>query len=129
MLRSTFAKDKPKQIFCGYHKNFDYKKFQEELKNHLSSALDFESFHLASKTTLDRFAPSKQNIVRNNHCVKSVQVQSYFWSVFSCIQTEYVDSLRLRIQSQYRKIRTRINSVFGHFSGSEQSSLQDKNPS
>ena len=38
--------------------------------------------------------------------MKSVQIQSYFWSVFSCIQSEY------------RKIRTRNNSVFGHFSHS-----------
>ena len=38
------------------------------------------------------------------HGGKSVQIQSYFWSVFSCIRTEY------------RKIRTRNNSVFGHFS-------------
>ena len=38
--------------------------------------------------------------------LKSGQIQSYFWSVFSCIQTEY------------RKIRTRNNSVFGHFSRS-----------
>ena len=29
------------------------------------------------------------------HCVKSVQIRSFFWSVFSCVQTEY------------RKIRTR----------------------
>ena len=40
------------------------------------------------------------------HCVKSVQIWSFFWSVFSCIQGEY------------RKIRTRKNSVFGHFSRS-----------
>ena len=40
------------------------------------------------------------------HCVKSVQIRSYFWSVFSCIQPEY------------RKIRSRNNSVFGHFSRS-----------
>ena len=39
-----------------------------------------------------------------HHCVKSVQIRSYFWSVFSCIQSEY------------RKIRTTNNSVFGHFS-------------
>ena len=39
-------------------------------------------------------------------CVKSVQIQSYFWSVFSCTWIEY------------RKIRTRNNSVFGHFSRS-----------
>ena len=34
-------------------------------------------------------------------CVKSVQIRSYFWS-------------------EYRKIRTRNNSVFGHFSRSVQ---------
>ena len=35
-----------------------------------------------------------------NYCVKSVQIRSYFWSVFRCI-------------------RTRNNSVFGQFSRSE----------
>ena len=38
------------------------------------------------------------------HCMKSVQIRSFFWSVFSCIRTEH------------REIRTRKNSVFGHFS-------------
>ena len=33
------------------------------------------------------------------HCVKSVQIRSFFWSVFSFIQTEYgdVDQKNLRI--------------------------------
>ena len=44
---------------------------------------------------------------QRNHYVKSVQIRSYFLSVFSCIRAEY------------RKIRTRNNSVFGHFSWSE----------
>ena len=34
---------------------------------------------------------------------KSVQIRIYFWSVFSCIRSEY------------RKIRTTNNSAFGHF--------------
>ena len=46
-------------------------------------------------------------LIGDIHCVKSVQRRSYFWSVFSCIRTEY------------RKIRTRNNSVFGHFSRSD----------
>ena len=46
-----------------------------------------------------------------DHCVKSVQIRSYFWSVFSLIRTEYEES-------EYRKIRTKNNSVFGHFSRS-----------
>ena len=41
--------------------------FEEELKKHLSSTLDFESFHFAFKTTLHRFAPLKQKVVRNNN--------------------------------------------------------------
>ena len=41
----------------------------------------------------------------------------YFWSIFSFIWTEYWDlRSKLRIQSEYRKIRTRNHSVFGHFS-------------
>ena len=48
---------------------------------------------------------SENKILKKNiHCVKSVQIRSYFWSVFSCIQSEY------------RKIRTRNNSLFGYFS-------------
>ena len=49
------------------------------------------------------------------HCVKSVQIRSFFWSVFYCIWTEYGD---LRSKSEYGKLRTRKDSVFGHFSHS-----------
>ena len=55
MPRSTFTKGKPKKIFYGCYKNFDNEKFEEELKKHLSSLQDFQSFLLAFKTTLDRF--------------------------------------------------------------------------
>ena len=37
------------------------------------------------------------------HCVKSVQIRCFFWSVFSCIQSEY------------RKIRTRKTSYMDTF--------------
>ena len=46
--------------------------------------------------------------------MKIVQIRSYFWSVFSRIRTEYG-----HIQSECGEIRTRNNSVFGHFSHSE----------
>ena len=45
------------------------------------------------------------------HCVQSVKIRSFFWSVFSCIQ------------SKYRKIRMRKISVFGHFSHSMSSKI------
>ena len=37
------------------------------------------------------------------HCAKSVQIRSFFWSLFP------------RIWTKYRKIRTTKTSVFGHF--------------
>ena len=49
--------------------------------------------------------------------MKIVQIRSFFWSLFSRIQTEYPVSFR--IQSECGKIRTRKNSVFGHFSHSD----------
>ena len=64
MLKSTFAKGKPEQIFYRCYKNFD---IEEELKKYLLSVLNFESFHLAFKMALERFAPLMQNIVRNTN--------------------------------------------------------------
>ena len=52
------------------------------------------------------------------HCVKSVQIQSFFWSVFSFIRIFLIYYINLRIQSAYRKIRTRKNSISGLFSRS-----------
>ena len=56
--------------------------------------------------SLSLFIVGYENSCFNEHCVKSVQTRSYFWSVFSCIRTEY------------RKLRIRNKSVFGHFSHS-----------
>ena len=54
-----------------------------------------------------------------HHCKKNVQIRSFFWLVYSCIRTVYGDLLvNLCIQSESGKIRTRKNSVFGHFSRS-----------
>ena len=48
------------------------------------------------------------NSAGSYHCVKSVQIRNFFWSAFCFIRTH----------SEYRKIRTRKNSVFGFFSRS-----------
>ena len=61
----------------------------------------------------------------NSHCMKSVQIRSFFWSVFSRIRTEYGEiqsisrhSASFRIQSECGKIWTRKNSIFVHLSRS-----------
>ena len=53
-----------------------------------------------------RDTAGKKRSRRTQYCVKSVQIWTFFWSVFS------------RIRTENGKIRTRKNSVFGHFSRS-----------
>ena len=67
MLRSTFAKGKPKQMFYRCYKNFDNKRFEEELEKQLLSVSDFESFQFAFKVILNQFALWKQKLIRNNN--------------------------------------------------------------
>ena len=58
--------------------------------------------------------------VFDRYCLKIVQLRSFFWSVFSCIQIEYGDlrstfphSVRIQENTDQK------NSIFGHFSRSE----------
>ena len=60
-----------------------------------------------------------KNLIRpvQYHCVKSVQIRSFFCSAFSRIRTEYEE---IRSKSPYsvrmRENTNQKNSVFGHFS-------------
>ena len=96
----------------------DLTAFTEEIldgKLHFLS-IDFckiESLVL-NETTFHSSLYNKKKTSSNIHCVKSVEIQSFFWSVFSHIRTEYGEIL----QSKCGKIRTRKNSIFGHFSRS-----------
>ena len=77
-----------------------------------------------SVKNLTNFNLSKLLILQLIQRVKSVQIRSFFRSVFSCIHSVF--SCNLLIQSEYRKIRTRKNSVFGYFSHSGIFSICDK---
>ena len=61
--------------------------------------LSLDAFILFSSKFRKKTVISTTSFIGVFHCVKSVQIWSFFWSVFSCI-------------------RTRKKSVFGHFSRS-----------
>ena len=59
------------------------------------------------------FAPYRAN----RHCVKSVQRQSFFWSAFSRIRTEYGDILRIspysvRMRENTDQKKLRLSAIF-----------------
>ena len=56
---------------------------------------------------------SMQLIAASIHCVKSVQIRSLFWSILSCIRTEYEDllfksrySIPIQENTDQKKLRT-----------------------
>ena len=48
---------------------------------------------------------------QNQYCVKSLELRSYFWSVFSCIRTEYEhprrNAISIKLQSNFFEISLR----------------------
>ena len=58
-----------------------------------------------------KYCRTKLKFYHSCHCVKSVQIGRFFWSVFSCIRTEYGD---LRGKSSFREqVRINIIEIFG----------------
>ena len=45
-------------------------------------------------TWIDLSVLLRWTVLLQTHCIKSAQIRSFFWSVFSCIRTDYGDLLR-----------------------------------
>ena len=68
---------------------------------------------------LAKLSQTKCNFGNGYHCGKSVQIRSFFWSVWSRIWTEYGEMRSISPYSvRIRKNTDQKNSVFGHFSRS-----------
>ena len=68
-----------------------------------------------------RFQDLKLSILADLHFVKSVQILSFVWSVFSCIRTEYGNlrsksSYLVQIQENKDQKKLRTWTLFTHFS-------------
>ena len=93
--------------------NYSYTRFpfqQDQAENYKKNKANFEQ--LLQAALLFPWQTKKEGDIKKLcfpflHRVKSVEIRSFFWSVFSCIWTEY------------RKLRTREISVFRHFSRSD----------
>ena len=111
MLRSTFATGKPKKIFYRCYKSFDNGKFEEELEKHLSSVLDFESFYLAFKTTLDQFAPLKQKVVRSNNQLFMTKTFRKAIMKRSRLQNKFIKERNSKNWSSYKQQRNYCSNL------------------
>ena len=83
----------------------------------LVSVYNFMSIFFLVPESLYVFLQVLKPKTSEDHYVKSIQIRSFsgpYFLVFEVNTERY--SVSLHIQSEYREIRTRINSVFGHFS-------------
>ena len=85
---------KDKRFICKqyllFHQNSEFQRLNFQVNC-------LENFNISKDTkVIPKDDPSSCNALNytgTSHCVKSVQIQSYFLSVFSCIRTEYGDLL------------------------------------
>ena len=122
--------------------NFEKRKLLTLTKEELKLHQDATNYQICGKRILKKFVKSKSyqkvrhhcyytgkyrsevhsicNLRFNIHCVKFVQIRSFFWPVFSRIRTEYGEILRISPYSvQMRENTDQKNSVFRHFSRSD----------
>ena len=78
----------------------------------ISHRLYYSIFHRIIKTPLDYHHGTPLD--KHCYCVKSVQIRSYFWSVFSCIWTEYGNLLR-KFSPNTRKCGPEITTYLDTF--------------
>ena len=57
----------------------------------IQSHFNSTAFFITMIVTLISKLHPKDKLESHIHCVKRVQIRSFFWSVFSCIPTEYGD--------------------------------------
>ena len=76
--------------FSNFRHRSMFRKNRKKLKRGKRVRIDLTSnrYNLLKKTNA-----LIKGMKMNTHCVKSVQIQSYFWSVFSCIRIECGDLL------------------------------------
>ena len=111
-----YQKETLTQVFsCEFCEIFKNSFFTEQLRVSENSELgdvscitrleaSFSNFGKTQKQRLPtNINPQSLTLSQYIHCVKSVQIRSFFYSAFSCIWTEY------------KKTRAIENSVFGDF--------------
>ena len=64
VLKTTFTKAKPKEIFYRSYKNFNNISFRENLRNELSygNVVNYSDFQLIFMHVLNNHAPLKKNL-------------------------------------------------------------------
>ena len=66
-FKCIFDKREPKEVVYRNYKNFENKKFREELGTIIHGTADWESFELSTLKVIDRHAPIKKKTIRANH--------------------------------------------------------------
>lgn len=67
VYKTNFQKPKPKCVTYRDFKNFDNSLFRDELETGIRLCNDYDSFHNTFLTVLNKHAPSKTKLIRNNH--------------------------------------------------------------
>ena len=123
VLRSTFQKAKPKDIFYRDYKNFDEENFRENLKRKLNNVeiFEYDNFENIFLEDLSKHAPLKKKILRANHAPYMTKILRKAIMRRSALENKYYKD---RSVESKRPIRNKIIFVVDYIKKKERNILQ-----
>ena len=105
VLKTTFTKAKPKEIFYRCYKNFDNIKFRENLINELlfSNLLSYSDFQCTFMRVLNKHAPLKKKLLRANNAIYMTKTLRKAIMTRSCLEHKYYKHPSAENNKAYRK--------------------------
>ena len=67
VLKSTFPKEKPKEIIYRNFKNFDLNNFKNDIRTNMQLVDNYDGFEKEFLKVLNNHAPLKKKFIRANH--------------------------------------------------------------
>ena len=113
VLKITYIKSKPKEIFYRDYKNFNNEKFREELKLALSCSINsYTDFETQFLNVLNNNAPTKKKLLRANH--KDYMTKNLRKAIMkrSELETKFYRTKNPVDQAAYKKQRNFVSRLY-----------------
>ena len=112
VLKTTFSKSKPIEMFYRCYKTYDHENFRKDLRNALTDVSNYAEFETAYMNTLNKHAPYKKKTVRPNQAPYMTKTLRKAIMRRSALQNKLYKDNTLENDNAYRKQRNFCSKLY-----------------
>ena len=112
VLKTTFSKSKPTEMFCRCYKTYDHENFRKDLRNALTEVSNYAEFETAYMNTLNKHAPYKKKTVRPNQAPYMTKTLRKAIMRRSALKNKLYKDYTLENDNAYRKQRNFCSKLY-----------------